>query len=217
LRLLEQLPAVIATRERFAIFRKQLQERLTAGFTAASVPCGLMGELLLLDYSGHPDLKLIGIDLDQHALDGAQTLAQTRQLADRLTLRQGDAWSTGLKGEVDLLASNGLNIYEPDNERVIALYRSFHDALKPGGTLVTSFLTPPPMLSPDSPWDMSALDPAALAFQHLLFTRVIEAKWNVFRTHAQTAAQLEEAGFTGVEFIDDRARLFPTVIARKSP
>jgi SAM-dependent methyltransferase len=217
LRLLEQLPAVIATRERFAIFRKQLQERLTSGFTAASVPCGLMGELLLLDYSGHPDLKLIGIDLDQHALDGAQMLAQTRQLADRLTLRQGDAWSTGLKGEVDLLASNGLNIYEPDNERVIALYRSFHDALKPGGTLVTSFLTPPPMLSPDSPWDMSALDPAALAFQHLLFTRVIEAKWNVFRTHAQATAQLEEAGFTGVEFIDDRARLFPTVIARKSP
>lgn len=214
-RLLEQLPAVIATRERFAIFRRQLQDRLAAGMTVASVPCGLMGELLLLDYQRHPDVSLIGIDLDQQALDGARTLAQKRLPGGRVSLRRGDAWSTGLNGEVDLLTSNGLNIYEPDNERVTALYRSFHDALKPGGTLVTSFLTPPPMLSPESPWDMSALDPAALAFQHLLFTRVIEARWNVFRTHVQTKAQLELAGFTAIKFIDDRARLFPTVIARK--
>lgn len=43
-----------------------------------------------------------------------------------------------------LIASNGLNIYEPEDDRVIQLYRGFHDALKPGGVLITSALTPPP-------------------------------------------------------------------------
>jgi hypothetical protein len=50
---------------------------------------------------------------------------------------------------------------------------------------------------------------------HLLFVRIIDAKWSAFRTHAQTMTQLEDAGFVDITFIDDRARMFPTVIARK--
>jgi hypothetical protein len=71
------------------------------------------------------------------------------------------------------------------------------------------------VLSPESPWDMSAVSTAALALQHVLFVRVIEAKWSAFRTHAQTREQLERAGFTDITFVDDRARMFPTVVARK--
>lgn len=213
--LFEQLPAVLATRERFGIFRAQLQARLRAGMTLASVPSGLMGELLLLDYADCPDVALIGVDLDRQALDGARALAGQRGLAARLSVRHEDAWALTLDGEVDLLASNGLSIYEPDDARVTALYGEFFRALKPGGTLVTSFLTPPPMLSPASPWKMAEVDPAALAFQHLLFARVIEAKWSAFRTHAQTRAQLEAAGLVDIAFVDDRARMFPTVLARK--
>ncbi|HYS63140.1 MAG TPA: hypothetical protein VEN30_04865 [Paraburkholderia sp.] len=48
--------------------------------------------------------------------------------------------------------------------------------LKPGGQLVTSFLTPPPVLSAESPWDMGAVSTASLALQHVLSVRVIEAK-----------------------------------------
>ena len=80
---------------------------------------------------------------------------------------------------------------------------------------MTSFLTPPPTLSAESPWKMAQLDPAALALQFLLFVRIIEVKWGAFRTHAQTRAQLERAGFVDIRFIDDRASMFPTVVARK--
>lgn len=214
-RVVEQLPAVLATRERFGVFRQQLQGLLKPGMRLASVPSGWMGELLLLDYAAAPDVALVGVDLDQTALDGALALAEQQGLTERLTLLRQDAWSAEWTTKVDVLASNGLNIYEADDERVTALYRGFHEALRPGGTLVTSFLTPPPTLSPESPWKMAELDPAALALQFLLFVRVIEVKWSAFRTHAQTRAQLEQAGFVDIRFIDDRASMFPTVVARK--
>lgn len=211
----ERLPAVLATRERFGIFRQQLQARLASKQCLASIPCGLMGDQLMLDYTQHANINLLGVDLDEEALDGAQALAQERGLAKHLSLRHADAWALNLDNEIDLLASNGLNIYEADDAKVIDLYRIFFKALKPGGTLVTSFMTPPPLLSPESPWKMNLLDPKMLGVQQILFTRILEAKWNVFRTHAQTRQQLEAAGFMYIEFIDDHASLFPTVIASK--
>lgn len=211
----EKLPVVLATRERFGIFRSQLQALMKPGATAASVPCGLMGELLLLDYSSLPGVSLIGVDLDPDALDSARALAATRGLTERVSLHRQDAWALDLRASVDVLASNGLNLYEPDDGRVTELYCAYHDALRPGGTLVTSFLTPPPALSPASPWNMEATDPKALSLQALLFVKIIEAKWQTFRTHAQTTAQLQRAGFVNIRFIDDRARMFPTVIAQR--
>ncbi|KVL13694.1 SAM-dependent methyltransferase [Burkholderia sp. MSMB1826] len=214
-RIFNALPAVLATRERFGIFRRTLQALLAPGMRLASIPCGVMGELLLLDYTGLDDIEIVGVDLDQDALDCAAMLAEEQGLAARVSLRRRDAWSVGVQADFDILTSNGLNIYEPDDGRVVALYRSFLDTLKPGGTLVTSFLTPPPTLSPESPWDMENIDREVLAIQHLLFVRIIEAQWNAFRTHAQTRSQLSDAGFVDIEFIDDRACLFPTVVARK--
>lgn len=211
--LYEQLPSVLATRERFGIFQQQLQERVSDGIIMASVPCGFMGDLLLLDYSNHQDVTLIGVDLDRQALEGAYKLAQQQGLERHLSLHCHDAWSLDLGTGVDVLTSNGLNIYEPDDDRVTALYRAFFTGLKPGGVLVSSFMTPPPLLSPDSPW--TDADPAMLAFQHLLFSRILNAKWTAFRTYEQTQTQLEKAGFSDIQFIDDRMRMFPTIIARK--
>ncbi|MEE3653037.1 MULTISPECIES: SAM-dependent methyltransferase [unclassified Brenneria] len=209
----EKLPSVLATRERFAIFQQQLQTLLRPGITMASVPCGFMGDLLLIDYTHHHDISLIGVDLDNQALAGARSLAEQQGLEKRLSLYCHDAWSLDLGPQVDVLTSNGLNIYEPNDDRVTALYRAFFDGLIPGGTLVTSFLTPPPALSADSPWREA--DPALLALQHLLFSRIFSAKWTSFRTHAQTQSQLETAGFSDIQFINDRMHMFPTVIARK--
>lgn len=211
----ERLPAVLATRERFKIFRRELQARLKPGFVLASVPCGWMGDLLLLDYKGCSDVRLLGLDLDRNALDGAQKLANERGLAGRIELRHADAWEMDLNAEVDILTSNGLNIYEPDNDRVVSLYLKFFDALRPGGQLVTSFLTPPPGSSSESPWDMNETTHSALALQQLLFVEIVEVKWSSFRTHAETRAQLERVGFRDVTFVNDRACMFPTVIARK--
>ncbi|MBB4594951.1 hypothetical protein FHR61_003647 [Xanthomonas arboricola] len=141
--LFETLPAVLATRERFGIFRAQLQALLQPGMTLASVPCGWMGDLLSLDYRQCPEVQLLGIDLDPQALEGALQLARRHGLEGQLSLRLEDAWTQGDANSVDVLTSNGLNLYEPDDARVIALYGAFFHKLRPGGTLLTSFLTPP--------------------------------------------------------------------------
>jgi cyclopropane fatty-acyl-phospholipid synthase-like methyltransferase len=211
----ETLPAVLVSRERCKIFRQEVQARLEPGFALASVPCGWMGDLLLLDYERSPDVRLLGLDLDQNALDGAQKFANQRGLAQQVELRHANAWEMDLNAEVDILTSNGLNIYESDNERVVSLYLKFFNALRPGGQLVTSFLMPPPGLSDESPWDVNAVTHNALALQHLLFVQIVEVKWSSFRTHSETRAQLERVGSRYVTFLNDRGRMFPTVIAGK--
>jgi SAM-dependent methyltransferase len=211
----ENLPLMRATRERFGIFQTLLQERITPGSTLASVPCGWMGDLLLLDYAHCPDVRLMGIDLDPQALDGARALAAERGLGAQLSLHLADAWKLDLYAVADTLTSNGLDVYESDDARVAVLYRKFHDALKPDGLLVASFLTPPPGRSAASPWDAAAIDPDALALQHLLFAQVIGVKWRNYHTYAQMREQLQHAGFVDIRFIDDRARMYPTVTARK--
>ncbi len=213
--ILARLPAVLATRERFGIFRRQLQNLLRPGLSLASVPCGLMGELLLLDYHQYTDITLTGVDLDSNALHGAWEQAKIHGLADRLSLHCADAFALNMYAEVDILTSNGLNIYEHDDARVTELYRRFFNALKPGGKLITSFLTPPPSSTLTSPWNFAAIDKEALTFQQLLFSHLIGVKWGALRTHTQTSRQLADAGFTDITFINDSACMFPTVIAQK--
>ncbi|MFJ5379827.1 class I SAM-dependent methyltransferase [Pectobacterium sp. CHL-2024] len=208
-----QLPSVLATRERFGIFQRLLQELLRPDAIMVSVPCGVMADLLLLDYTRHRDVKLIGIDLDKQALEEAYKLASQQGLENNISLVLADAWTIDLAAQADVITSNGLNVYEQDDDKVTELYRVFYSGLKPGGTLITSFMTPPPTLSQDSPWINT--DPKLLALQYVLFSRIIGATWTAFRTHKKTQSQLEQAGFTDIQFINDHMHMYPTVIANK--
>ncbi|KAB7765274.1 class I SAM-dependent methyltransferase [Xanthomonas maliensis] len=212
--LFERLPSMLATRERFGIFRRQLQRLLRPGLTLASIPCGYMSELLTLDYRHCPDVRLLGSDLDPQALEGARALAQQHGLERQVALQLADAWAPGEPDSVDVLTSNGLNIYEPDDARVVALYRAFFARLRPAGMLVTSCLTPSPAQSAQSPWKLAAIDACAAHLQAQLFREVIQTHINV-RTPAHTRAQLERAGFVDVRVIEDSAGIFPTFIASK--
>jgi len=116
---------------------------------------------------------------------------------------------------LDLISSNGLTIYEADEDRVSELYRIFWRALKPGGKLVTSFLTPPPSLSPQCEWKSDKIDEHDLLMQKIIFVDIIEAKWQCYRSSEQIEKQLQAAGFKEIEFIYDEAKLFPTVVAYK--
>lgn len=211
---LDRLPTVLATQQRFAIFRRVIQEEIRSGKTLASIPCGLMGDLLTLDYSGAADVRLVGIDLDSESLDGAKRLAGERSLAERSAFLRRDAWDLGIHEEFDLISSNGLNIYEPDDEKVTELYRQFFLALRPGGLLVTSFLTPP-FGADDCRWKVERLDPEALLLQKIIFVEILRVRWQAYRTAEQAESQLRSAGLDPIRWIDDAARIFPTVIARK--
>lgn len=112
-----------------------------------------------------------------------------------------------------MITSNGLNIYEPYIQRVIALYQEFFKALKPGGIFITNFLTPSPAVEGDSTWrNYNSQD---LLKQAAIFKDILQVQWQATRTEKETRAQLTQAGFKVCEVIYDSQGMFPTVVAQK--
>lgn len=213
--MLERMPVMLATQERFLIFKDIVQRNLRSNMNLASIPCGLMDDLLELDYSELHDSFLTGIDLDRESLKLAQANAETHGLAHITGLIQSDAWKLGIENKFDLIVSNGLNIYETDDDQVTELYKAFYNALRPGGILVVSFMTPPPTLDKNSVWNLNELNIEDLAFQKILFSEVLQGKFQAFRSPQLTEKQLINAGFKNIEIIYDKARLFPTATGQK--
>ncbi len=213
--IVHESPVVVATRERSKHFQTVLQSFLKSGMSIASVPCGIMDDLVFLDYEDIDDIKLFGIDLDADSLKHAKQNAQGLLARKNVTVHfsERDAWNLGVDGQLDIIVSNGLNIYEPDVSRVRKLFAQFYKALKPGGTLVTSFLTPPPVLSPESPW--KNFDGDNLAQQKVLFAEVIGVGWQSYRTEAEARADFEDVGFVVDKIIYDHQCMFPTIICHK--
>lgn len=210
--MVHKAPVVKATQERFRIFQRIIQSRLKSGMTLLSIPCGTMDDLISLDKTSVSNVQLVGIDLDPESI----ALAKLNALKvgySNVRFIQRNAWELDTYEAYDLITSNGLNIYEVDDTKVIALYENFFKALKSQGILVTSFLTPPPAMSKESTW--KNIDPDALKKQKAIFADIIQAKWQVFRTEAQMRRHLEAAGFKISEVIYDEQGMFPTVIAQK--
>ncbi|WP_426908146.1 SAM-dependent methyltransferase, partial [Serratia bockelmannii] len=82
------------------------------------------------------------IDLDPESLYHSNEKAKRVGIANRCRFSQQNAWELKEKIAFDVITSNGLNMYESDQVRLVALYRRFFEALNPGGTLLLSFLTP---------------------------------------------------------------------------
>ncbi|MDF1794969.1 MAG: methyltransferase domain-containing protein [Coxiellaceae bacterium] len=208
-------PILLATQQRFEIFLQQNQTAVKNGAVLASVPCGLLGELLYLDYNGIDDITLVGLDYDPDALHDAKLLAEKKGITQFIELQQTDAWQLSNDNRFDLLSSNGLNIYEPDDNKVTDLYRQFYNALKPGGKLVTSYVTPPPHLCDNCEWELSNINLQDGLKQKAIYLDTLQAKWQCFRSTETTTQQLTEAGFKQLQFFPDDGHLFPTVTAIK--
>lgn len=213
--LLNKAPVTLATQQRFVIFKETIQKHLREGCSLASVPCGVMGDLLELDYSKIKKFSLHGIDLDSETLSQAKIYAEERHLANQCSFTEADAWSFDAPAAFDLISSNGLNIYEPDDDKVIQLYRHFHDCLKPQGVLVTSFLTPPPLPGMACEWKLDQVNSQDALLQKIILSDIISGKWQVYRSEEKVKSQLAQAGFKEITIIYDDAHVFPTVIAKK--
>jgi SAM-dependent methyltransferase len=213
--ILNRSPTMLATQERFEIFLKANQASVKNSATLACIPCGMMGELLYLHFYDVQAIELVGIDYDPETLLAAHQLAEKRSLVDFVRLEQADAWDLKTENSFDLISSNGLTIYEPDDQKIEALFREFFKALKPGGKLVTSFLTPAPTVTDACEWDFSAINQDDLLLQKIIFVDILEMKFRCYRTTAVTKAQLESVGFVNIEIIQDKANMFPTVVAYK--
>ena len=209
--ILNRAPSMQATQERFEIFRQETQTLLHEDITVSSIPCGFMDDLLNLDYSQTSNIRRVGLDIDPESVEGALANAKTYALKSEAYI--ADAWDLrAYAKQFDLITSNGLNIYVDNQEHELELYRTFASALKPGGWLITSFLTPPPSMDRNSPWQIT--DRAAAVRQKIIFSDVLNAKWRVFRSEAQMRELLALAGFKVLNLSCDRQKLLPTVVAR---
>jgi ubiquinone/menaquinone biosynthesis C-methylase UbiE len=214
--LLERSPVILATQERFTHFQRLLQQHIQDGMIVASIPCGLMDDLLTLNLSKMPNVKLIGVDLDSAAIEEGKDTAKKFHLENQTTFIKSDAWRLEIQNELDIITSNGLNFYESDDEKVVDLYKKFYTALKPNGVFITSFLTPPPLLNPESSWDMAKINTEDLRLQKVIFSYILSVRFQAYRTEKQTFQQLTQAGFTDIKILYDKAKIFPTIWAVKS-
>lgn len=213
--ILDRAPVCLATQQRFVIFKAQIQKHLHEGCSLASIPSGLMADLLDLDFSTLATFSLHGIDLDLTSLSQAYTYAKEKKLEEKCDFSQHDAWNLEETAHFDLIVSNGLNIYEPDDEKVIELYRQFFKHLTSQGILVTSFLTPPPAPGLKTEWKLDQVNPDDALMQKIIFGDILSTKWQVFRSEETVLSQLRQAGFDDIQIFYDAAHMFPTVVAKK--
>lgn len=213
--LLNKCPVVLAHRERFQIFKNTLQSLLKCGATIASIPCGLMKDLLELDYTGINACKLVGIDIDENSLKHAKKAAKKLNNKQIIELVQKDAWLLESSAEFDVITSSGLNVYQPSREKTVSLYKILYNALKENGVLVTSVLTYPPFLKESTDWDMSLITKEDLILDRIIHHDILGVNWRNFRHIDEIPEDFYKAGFSKVEIKLDSRRIFPTVIAHK--
>lgn len=206
---LNRCPILLATQERFRLFRELTQPLVRAGMKLASLPSGLMDDLLTLDYTQTPGVELTAVDLDAETLREARANHQRLNPGVPAAFEQRDAWQLGVTERWDLLTSNGLNIYVQDDDLCTAFYRGICGALRPDGVFILSFITPPEQWRPYRASD--------LELQRLLFQEAMPARWNCFREECTTRDQLAAAGFEVLTVRYDAQRMFPAVVARKRP
>lgn len=214
-------PTIQATQERFRIFQRETQsivDSLIASRGASdpvflgSFPCGRMRDLLTLRLPA--SFHLIGFDKDMEALDGVKAFASELGVAaDCVTCVKRDALVEPIATDgpkLDVLNSNGLNIYLSDDECDI-FFRSCADLVKPGGYFVVSQLTPP------SEWTMSNVHPLEQQLQAVLFGGIIRPLWqNHNRSVEQVLQQVAKAGFVEVKVIASKSNMFPTFVMRRA-
>ena len=222
--LLEEAPVILATRERFGHFQSIMRQVIekscyeTQPIKMASIPGGMAADLFTLDSNidlRRCRLQFVNIDLDEAVFSLSQNLAKQLDCKIPLECRHEDAWSLSAKEEFELVASNGLNIYVPQREKVIALYESLLKTLKPGGTLITSTLTPPPPHA-SCEWNMGRIDQSALSRQAGIFAQILQATWSNYCTTEEMVARLTAAGLVDIKVIPDSRNMFPTFVGYKA-
>lgn len=211
--LINKAPGILATQERFDIFQKEILKRLKPAMHIASLPCGLMEDFLSLPPECLQDINITGIDLDDASLKHAQKLALDREL-NHCQFVARDAWDLNFHESFDLISSNGLNIYEPNTERLISFYQEIAKALRPKGVLITSYLSHPDDKA--KPPALKNITPEDALKQKTIFQDILQVKWQCYQTEETSRMQLQAAGFTIEDIIYDSRCLFPTIIAKKT-
>ena len=202
-------PNIVASRERFRHHQELLTAELCDDICIISAPCGLMNDVLMLSWDGHERPMLIGIDCDEKALNFATKQARYLSLADHCDFIEDDIWQAQPKHLADVLICSGLIPYEADLSRIKQLLEHFATMLKPGGLLITNFVTPAPQ------WNMDAIDSEALRLSKIIFSEILQANWSNPRDTATMSDLLATAGFNEITINEHESNIFPTLTGRR--
>lgn len=214
--LLDQAPLVLAAQERYKIVLQELQKRAClSNQVFASVPCGTLDDLMHLNFKETQNLQIYGVDLDQDVLQSIEADIEKHPLKSKIRLLHQDAWEFDLPEKASCIVSNGLNVYVESEKRLIDLYRHFYDQLKERGELIMSFITPGPQEDKACEWKLSQEMKTNLLKQKVIFSDLLQAQWQYFRSTKDTEQQLVEAGFKQVTFLYEASCMFPVAIAKK--
>lgn len=209
-----EMPSVLAQRQLFLLSQKIAQNHVKANNTLASIPCGVMRDLLELEVSPSDNIHFVGIDIDTESLDAAKELARKKGISN-MRFEQKDAWNLAIYSEFDFVTSIGLNCYEHDRDRVIEFYRQVYKALKPGGTFFTGVLTYPPGCGNHSDWNMKSIPKYHVEMDQILTRDILDLKFQNYRTLSEIEIDFRRAGFTNISIFPDSYCIFPAVIAVK--
>jgi len=199
----------VMARERQKVFQKLIQQSLFDGISCASVPCGVMDDFLNLDYRNLQSFSLTGIDLDIESIQFAKENAAQHGLSSHCQFIEMDAWSLNVDDKFDLLSSNGLNMYESSNERLIELYQNFASALQKGGKLILSFIPPPPKEG------FFGINKEDFIMERAIFGDIVQINYLNFSTEDEIRDQLKSAGLTVNEVIYNEYGVAPVLVATK--
>ncbi len=213
--IINRCPLTIATRERFKIFQNCIKKFLKNNMKLASIPCGMMRDLLSINYKKCKAISLMGIDLDSESLKLASDLAKKLKASHITQFLQADAWKLPFHNEFDLITSSGLNVYVSNKKQIINLYKMFHKSLKKEGVLIVGVLTIPPYHSKNSEWNTKGIPKKDILMEKILYYDILDCKWGNFQKTEEIPNDFYLAGFSKVEVIFDKHRIFPTVIAKK--
>ena len=217
-----QAPNIQSNKERFRFFQTELQSIIdqfyrntsSLSLSIASVPCGVMDDLLglRLDVNNSSMTKIMftGIDLDERSLAIARESADMKNLSHICKFYQADAWHLDVfENQFDVLTSYGLNLYVSEESKLIDLYKEFFKAIKPGGTLMTSFLNLP------SDVIRHRNESRDYVKSYILSKVIVDATYRNFRGETSMRYQLEQAGFEVTKVLYDKRRIHPTIVVIK--
>ena len=113
------------------------------GSAVASVPCGLMSEVLLATQEPFTGVDLLAIDLEDDNFNLIREKYSDRLQNNTWHEEKRDALQLDNTERFDLICSIGFTIYIKDDAEVQRLFKRFYAALKQNGKLVTNFAALP--------------------------------------------------------------------------